>query len=320
MKSFIIVLPRGATGGCELGHQLVHSINRNTCHKAFVMYYPFSDNQIIPEQYEKYDCETISFDAAADLSNKKIILPEIFTYLVRNFHNSDVAIWWMSVDNYFGSKKLRFALANKFIPLTYCRRFGKNSKIVSNLYQSEYARLFLEGLGVSNSMPLSDFLNPSFLKEASVQSEQRENIVLFNPAKGANLTRKIRDHAPEITFIPIVNLTRDEVSKLLKRAKIYIDFGHHPGKDRIPREAAISGCCILVGRRGSAANNVDIPIPDEFKFSVKSSFDPSAVTHKIFEIFREFPAYSLKYLDYREKIFREEEMFVKDTRKLTESF
>jgi len=44
--------------------------------------------------------------------------------------------------------------------------------------------------------------------------------------------------------------------------KLYVDFGKHPGKDRMPREAAVHGCCIITGRRGAAGNPFDIPIPN----------------------------------------------------------
>lgn len=29
----------------------------------------------------------------------------------------------------------------------------------------------------------------------------------------------------------------------MRKAKVYIDFGFHPGKDRIPREAVMCGAC-----------------------------------------------------------------------------
>ena len=31
-----------------------------------------------------------------------------------------------------------------------------------------------------------------------------------------------------------------------------VDLGHHPGKDRLPREAALAGCVTVVGRAGAA--------------------------------------------------------------------
>jgi len=46
---------------------------------------------------------------------------------------------------------------------------------------------------------------------------------------------------------------------------MYIDFGTHPGKDRIPREAALRNCIVLTNRNGAADNNVDVPIPNEYK-------------------------------------------------------
>lgn len=60
-------------------------------------------------------------------------------------------------------------------------------------------------------------------------------------------------------------MTRDEVAKLLSTAKVYIDFGNHAGKDRIPK-AAISGCCVITGKDGSAKFYEDVPIDEEFKF------------------------------------------------------
>ena len=33
--------------------------------------------------------------------------------------------------------------------------------------------------------------------------------------------------------------------------QVYIDFGHHPGQDRLPREAVQCGCVVITGTRGS---------------------------------------------------------------------
>jgi hypothetical protein len=48
---------------------------------------------------------------------------------------------------------------------------------------------------------------------------------------------------------------------------LYIDFGHHPGRDRMPREAAMHGCCLITGILGSAGNAIDLPIPKEYKLN-----------------------------------------------------
>ena len=46
---------------------------------------------------------------------------------------------------------------------------------------------------------------------------------------------------------------------------IYIDFGEHPGKDRIPREAALRNLIVITNRNGAAVNNIDVPIDNMFK-------------------------------------------------------
>ena len=100
--------------------------------------------------------------------------------------------------------------------------------------------------------------------------------------------RKIK-LAPDIEWRPIEKMTPAQVQELLAQAKIYIDFGNHPGRDRIPREAAISGCVVITGKRGAAANDIDINIPAEFKFDEKIT-KPQEVIEKIRAVFENFPA------------------------------
>ena len=65
-------------------------------------------------------------------------------------------------------------------------------------------------------------------------------------------------------------MTRNEIIRLLQRVKIYIDFGNHSGKDRIPRETAILKCCVMTGLRGSAKYKEDVNIPFDYKFEDKN--------------------------------------------------
>ena len=46
----------------------------------------------------------------------------------------------------------------------------------------------------------------------------------------------------------------------------YIDFGPHPGMDRLPREAALAGCVVVTNREGAANFDEDTPLPSQFKF------------------------------------------------------
>lgn len=67
---------------------------------------------------------------------------------------------------------------------------------------------------------------------------------------------------------------------LLRQCKVYIDFGQHPGMDRIPREAAACGCLVLVGERGSASYFNDVPLPAEYKIDLRNP-DMDALVLKI---------------------------------------
>ena len=60
-------------------------------------------------------------------------------------------------------------------------------------------------------------------------------------------------------------MSRAEVRKALCTVKVYADFGSHPGRDRMPREAALCGACVLTNRRGSANFAEDVPLPTLYK-------------------------------------------------------
>ena len=93
----------------------------------------------------------------------------------------------------------------------------------------------------------------------------------------------------------------------MRTAKVYIDFGYHPGKDRIPREAAMCGCCVITNRRGSARNDIDVPIPPEFKFDVPYKMDD--IYGCITRCFNDFEDQTRKFDSYRAWIADEKRRF-----------
>lgn len=58
-----------------------------------------------------------------------------------------------------------------------------------SLYQSEYAHHFLYTKGFKYVLPLKDYINTEFYEIPKVSG--RENIVLYNPAKGMEYTRQL---------------------------------------------------------------------------------------------------------------------------------
>lgn len=310
MRIYIFCIEFTQTGGIELLHQLCHELNKQNDCEA-IMYYSYDAKEKgydpVPEAYKHYNnpyrINTVeTFD---DLKNAFFIVPEVRTWMFEEgfaFHTArHKCIYWESVDNHFTAT-----------PEEYQMGFLSDSSIL-HFAQSEYAKRFLIEKGISSDMILdvSDYLSEAFLRENSdcvAEYEIRKDVVLYNPAKGLEFTKKVIDSLPEITFAPIKGMSFEEVVFLMKKSKIYIDFGDHPGKDRIPREAAICGLVIITGRNGSAQNEVDVPIPDDCKFE-RDDKDLPAIADKIKECLASYDYYIERLEPYRKRIKEEPEVF-----------
>ena len=72
-------------------------------------------------------------------------------------------------------------------------------------------------------------------------------------------------------------MTKAQVKETLTDSAIYIDFGHHPGKDRVPREAAAMGAAVLLHDQGAGSSFVDHPLDRDYLFSLVDIRDGSLV-------------------------------------------
>ena len=315
-RVYIMVPAYFATGGPELLHQLgFHLREMGICAKMYYM--PNSHPTPIYPEYEKYSIDFVR--KIVDDKKNVLIIPEVYTKYVYRYKNIRKVIWWLSVDNYYVSThfKGKRGLIKKVLHLLgykFYFEFRDNSKVYIHLVQSEYARHSLLKKNIKNIAFLSDYINKEFFNNLGKKNISKEDIVAFNPRKGYDFTKKIIDQAVDIKFVPIENMRRSEVINLLKKSKIYIDFGNHPGKDRIPREAAICGCCVIVGRKGSASFFKDVPILEEFKFNLDNKEIPKIVK-KFKECLTNFNEQSSKFSSYREIIKNEKKMFLEDLKK-----
>ncbi|MFM9745183.1 hypothetical protein ACKI2C_47345, partial [Streptomyces brasiliscabiei] len=118
-----------------------------------------------------------------------------------------------------------------------------------HLCQSVYAIGYVKSRGISDDkiVYLADYINDMYVKYSSEYAKRHKaSRVLYNPKKGIEFTKKLIDAAPDdIDWVPLINLTNDQVADYLSTSKLYIDFGNHPGMDRFPREAATCGCCVI---------------------------------------------------------------------------
>lgn len=309
------------TGGTELEHQLVHEINRFGG-RAFITYYGEAPQRLNPA-FKEYVTSFKEIKDIVDNQHNVMVIPEIKMDLLNNFSDIQKCVWWMSVDNYlkrnsFGNaiKAYGIARAIKYAIERKIRLFEpKLSNEVIHLYQSEYARSFLESRDIYNMARLSDYVNQEYLSQTEYHSTGRVDSVLYNPKKGISFTKKIMQKATDIVWVPIQNLSTKQVRELLRKGKVYIDFGNHPGKDRFPREAAISGCCVITDKKGSAKFYNDVPIPQEYKFD-DTEDNVTDIIKKIRECISDYDRCINDFSDYREYIRNERSIFSDDVRTL----
>lgn len=307
------------TGGTELAHQLVAELKKNSIN-AYITYYGHKNKNINPA-FREYVDEYKWIDEVVDTNKNFIIVPEInFDYL-DNLKKIQKAIWWMSVDNYIkndgylgavqilGLVNATKALLKGRIKL---KKHGFDKKI-THFYQSEYAKSYLEKQGVEDAVRLSDYINDSYLKNDSVY--KKENYVLYNPKKGFKFTKKIIDITPELRWIPIENMTTEQVKDIFLKSKVYVDFGNHPGKDRFPREAAISGCCVITSKLGSAAFHEDVPIENKYKFELKKA-NIKQIVGMIKQCLENYDNEKQNYIEYIDFIKSEHKMFEDDVKNI----
>ena len=286
-KIYVYCLAGHASGGAELLHQLV-SFLRDNGKDAYIILTGTQEHKLHPE-YARYN--VVLADAIEDNEHNIEVLYEPEFYRAAMDTRTQKILWWLSVDNFYRccngflalkdiakwSRKQAFRTMLSRIYHKVLKHDGTYSKTLSledvarlgavSAYQSEYAQNFLQNHGFKEMFALKDYINTDHCRD--FRTDGREDIVLYNPQKGMEYTSKLISLAPDIKWVPIINMTRAQVIETMQKAKIYIDFGFHPGKDRLPRECAMNGLCIITGRRGAANFFEDISIEDRYKFDEK---------------------------------------------------
>lgn len=253
----------------------------------------------IPKAYSKYITKEDVVNIIDDKPENLLIIPEIWPDALDDYQFIQKAIWWLSVDNGLGEDQKNFHL--KITDSKYSN--------VHHFYQSQYAYWFLLNHGAQYVYPLYDYINRDYIDE-NLTPENRENIVLYNPKKGIEITQKLIEENPDIKFIPLQGMNREQLKDLMLKSKIYIDFGHHPGKDRFPREAASCGCLIITSFKGSAQFFNDVTIDPKYKFDNTTD----GVSELIRDIFENFNNHFDNFGLYRKMIADEQEVFYRQVK------
>ncbi|MCR5674244.1 MAG: hypothetical protein K6G16_00900 [Lachnospiraceae bacterium] len=297
------------SGGPEVLHQLVHCINVLGGH-ADIAYVWTEDKEIYgnPDLIPYVAGHIVRAEDIVDAEGTAVVAPEIFVEYLAPLVRSEVFLWWLSADN--------FAPTYPPESLDMLWKFIRQC-VPHNLYQSVHAREFCICNGVlpRTLSPLSDYISARYFEEDYLRITDREDRVLYSPKRGIAFTEKLMKAAPELQWVPLQNMSAAQVQDLMCHSKVYIDFGTHPGKDRMPREAAMCGCCVITGRQGSAAYSQDVGIPEEYRF-----FEEETETEEILRAIRgclsDYDREKHRYDAYREAIRAEKQIFRKNVERL----
>lgn len=246
---YILALHNVRTGGPEALHQLSDALIEQGFDARMVYYdwrqiaalegigpgegYCFGVRESTIEEYACYRTNVV--EHVPNDGGAIIVLPEPLCHLAPWFANQTALVWWLSVDNGFG------ALAK--INLNQLRRSN-----VRHATQSAYAERFVHALGFPHAGMLSDYTVDLTEYATPLPMAERPKLACFNAnrhkvdaAHVADAMRELKDIDPEIECA-IVQGSRADVARLFARARVYVDLGSFPGKDRMPREAASMGC------------------------------------------------------------------------------
>ena len=290
-----IYTPQGfETGGIELLHQLCHELNNHEDINAYIWYLD-PNKAYIPSVYAEYGNEF----RVTDLPPKGSILifPEAWARELneKKYKDYTKVLYWESVYWY-----------EYWIPQDQYMVFPAGT---IHMVQSYYACEWLKDKANINAIMVTDYLNDEYMN--ADLSKPRKRQILYNPKKGLEVTKQIMAELPDEKFIPIVNMTVSKIKSLMEESMLYIDFGNHPGKDRIPREAAMCGCCVITNREGSAAYYEDVAIPNEYRIDMTCENSLDEAVRMIEYCLNHYDDYLLSadFMEYRFRIIDEKVNF-----------
>ena len=324
-KIYVLCPGNNRSSTADICHELCAALIKAGI-KTFMVYLPANDNfnpaNPVDEIYKKYN---IPYDNGVEDSEKNILIaPEIavnFLYFTRKTRR---IIFWLNVHNFLRDIAVKTAdhfeeILNRPMPKFFS--FNPYDSDIEHWAQSEYARQFLKINGVADEkiFTVTDFINQKFFDAPPVKNSAKKNLIAYRQIKGSDFTDIVQALTAAYEWQPVESFTPENIQKLFGAAKVYVDFGDHPAKGKLVREAAILNCVVVTSLHGAAANDIDINISDEFKFE-ETIEDAKKAAKKIQAAMKNFNVELSRQNNFREKILREKELFVEQVKAALEIF
>jgi len=287
---FIVFCPDANTGGPFALLQLAKAIN-DLGHNCEILFYNIAKIKSKKTNLHFFQNSTVNGSFSVKYKRKpRIKLPNLEYKICDNLNVNDIIIfpevaldhstnflslgfkkrvfWWLSWDN---------------APLGNLTKFNNivNLNNSTHIFQSKYAQIEANRLGFTGQM-VSDYT--IFNKNMNEDKPIKTNDICFLEGKAPGTEKLIQDLNEKFSIISIKKMSQLEVINTLKKSKFFIDFGSHPGKDRIPREAALHYCIPLVHNVGAAKYSEDVPLPKSLKLDTTTILDSKKLILKLNEL------------------------------------
>ena len=251
--------------------------------------------------------DTYDFDCTTEIEDQEknvLVIPEFSgTHLLFDrYPKIQKIMWWLSVDNHFKSPSKKY-------------KFHENNHVIY-AYNAYYVRDFLFNNKVEKSCSLTTPISDIFFEEFDTQ---KEDIVLYNPRKGGESFAKILiKHSSDLKWVSLKGLSQQELVNLMRKSKVYVDFGAFPGRERMPREAVLSKCCLVLGLKGASRLFEDFPIPIEYKFKEEwfKGYDVQSILRKIRECINCYEEKKNDFSYFRRRILSSKQQFLIEVQEL----
>ena len=311
LMRFLIYCPVGVkTGGPECLYQLSDALN-SLGYKSLIVPTTDTANSEPCDDFEIYKVSYLKNQEIMpnDVLIIPEVITRIPNWIAREIQPSNIVIWWLSIDNSPINPFKSFELHNYGIHPSWEMQVTKVKELMSyrikstpiktlflirkfalkivhrfsttgvslqsskHYAQSDYAKTIVSTkLGVRVGK-LSDYVFGSENKDVPKPKENRlKKRIAINPFKGAELMITFREFIKDdVNFFELKNLDTEGIAQALSQSDLYLDLGHFPGKDRIPREAILEGCPVFLAKRGAARNEIDFSLPSKFKVDLQTT-------------------------------------------------
>ena len=312
-KHYFVSCPGDSfSGGPQLAHQLCRML-LDLGADAKMHYYQgtdvIADVDMSNTIFGKYNLDHVTSMDELDTKDSVVIFPETNWILAKRLKHASTHMWWMSVFYFEWTTGWYDDTVNDW----FKNQFLKEDHL--HLVQSKYAYDYCINtmkIPSDHVYYLTDYIDELYLTSLP-ESRYRKDYVFYNPAKMSRTQEILLSDYSDFNWIPIQNMSKAEINDKFRKGKVYVDFGHHPGKDRIPREAASCGCCIITNREGSADNDVDVPILDQYKFDNSENRIPEIV-NMIKDCIDNYDTHIDDFANYRKWISEEKSRFKEEVK------